>query len=124
MEIQSPKCPKCNTNMFIRAVPRNDEGVNSQLVCENKDCPVVLNARCSATAWYQVSAIATPNDLKRQIDTLRQISKQDPLPGRDKDQEPKVCPRCGEKKYYFQRACCGTPSGFYWCDACGYEQIL
>jgi predicted RNA-binding Zn-ribbon protein involved in translation (DUF1610 family) len=42
-----PKCPDCGSDMMIRAVPPNDEGVKAQFVCINRECDLVLDSPMS-----------------------------------------------------------------------------
>lgn len=46
-----PLCPDCNTAMMFRTVPANDEGVKTQLVCNNADCQTVLDSEKTMEEW-------------------------------------------------------------------------
>ncbi len=49
-----PKCPECGIDMNLRAVPPNLEGIRSQLVCSNPQCPVVLDSEMTIPEWYEM----------------------------------------------------------------------
>ena len=50
--LERPSCPDCNSPMRFRMIPPNDEGVNTQLVCEN--CDLVLDSEKTMQEWYQL----------------------------------------------------------------------
>jgi len=49
-----PSCPECESDMMIRTVPMNDEGVVTQLVCSNDSCDVVLDSKLTLEGWMEV----------------------------------------------------------------------
>ena len=49
-----PSCPICGNMMNFRIVPKNDEGINSQLVCTNPNCDTVLDSEKPITEWYEI----------------------------------------------------------------------
>jgi hypothetical protein len=51
-DFERPLCPDCNSPMRFRMIPPNDEGVNTQLVCEN--CDLVLDSEKTIQEWYQL----------------------------------------------------------------------
>lgn len=51
-DFERPLCPDCNSPMRFRIIPPNDEGVNTQLVCEN--CDLVLDSEKTIQEWYQI----------------------------------------------------------------------
>ena len=51
-DFERPLCPDCQNPMRFRIVPPNDEGVNTQLVCEN--CDLVLDSEKTIQEWYQL----------------------------------------------------------------------
>jgi hypothetical protein len=51
-DFERPLCPDCQSPMRFRPVPQNDEGVNTQLVCEN--CDLVLDSEKTIQEWYQM----------------------------------------------------------------------
>jgi hypothetical protein len=46
-----PECPDCGANMMFRATPKNSAGVQTQLVCSNPECDLVLNSEKSMSDW-------------------------------------------------------------------------
>lgn len=47
-----PMCPVCgNSELSIRQVPPNNEGVQSQLYCSNPNCDLVLNSEYTVVEW-------------------------------------------------------------------------
>lgn len=48
---ERPKCPECGTDLMFRTLPPNEEGFNTQLVCENPQCDVVLNSEMTMEDW-------------------------------------------------------------------------
>ena len=51
-DFERPLCPDCNSPMRFRMIPPNDEGVNTQLVCES--CDLVLDSEKTIQEWYQL----------------------------------------------------------------------
>lgn len=51
-DFERPSCPDCKSHMRFRVVPQNDEGINTQLVCE--ECDLVLDSEKTIQEWYQV----------------------------------------------------------------------
>jgi len=51
---ERPKCPECDADMLFRLIPANVEGVNTQLVCGNKECSVVLDSEMTIRDWMNV----------------------------------------------------------------------
>jgi predicted RNA-binding Zn-ribbon protein involved in translation (DUF1610 family) len=51
---ERPQCPDCGEDMFIRKTMPNDEGINTQLVCGNKDCDTVLDSELTLDGWRKV----------------------------------------------------------------------
>lgn len=49
--LERPTCPDCDTDMYIRSVPKNDDGVKTQLVCQNENCSVVLDSELTMDEW-------------------------------------------------------------------------
>lgn len=39
-----PHCPDCDSEMMLRRVPPNAEGVKTQFICSNKNCDLVLDS--------------------------------------------------------------------------------
>jgi hypothetical protein len=60
-DFERPLCPDCNSPMRFRPVPQNDEGVNTQLVCEN--CDLVLDSEKTMQEWYQMLEKKSDNGL-------------------------------------------------------------
>ena len=58
---ERPLCPDCQSPMRFRPVPQNDEGVNTQLVCEN--CDLVLDSEKTIQEWYQMLEKKSDNGL-------------------------------------------------------------
>jgi hypothetical protein len=56
-KFERPKCPECNFDLMFRVVPPNDEGVVTQLVCNNPSCDVVLNSDKSLNEWMTILEI-------------------------------------------------------------------
>lgn len=54
---ERPKCPECNSDMLFRAIPENEEGVKTQLVCRKIDCPVVLDSDKTIEQWKEILAV-------------------------------------------------------------------
>jgi hypothetical protein len=46
-------CPQCGMPMMFRPVPPNAEGVNSQLVCSNDNCDLVLDSELTIAEWMK-----------------------------------------------------------------------
>jgi len=53
-DFERPSCPECESDMMIRTVPMNDEGVVTQLVCSNDSCDVVLDSKLTLEGWMEV----------------------------------------------------------------------
>ena len=51
-DYERPLCPDCNSPMRFRMIPPNDEGVNTQLVCEN--CDLVLDSEKTMQDWFNL----------------------------------------------------------------------
>ena len=51
-DYERPLCPDCNSPMRFRMIPPNDEGVNTQLVCEN--CDLVLDSEKTMQEWFNL----------------------------------------------------------------------
>ena len=51
-DVETPLCPDCNSPMRFRMIPPNDEGVNTQLVCEN--CDLVLDSEKTMPEWFKI----------------------------------------------------------------------
>lgn len=49
---ERPKCPDCSSDMLIRELPENNEGVKTQLVCTK--CDVVLDTDKSMNEWIEI----------------------------------------------------------------------
>jgi hypothetical protein len=49
---ERPLCPDCNSPMRFRMIPQNDEGVNTQLVCEK--CDLVLDSEKTMQEWLNL----------------------------------------------------------------------
>jgi hypothetical protein len=60
-DYERPLCPDCQSPMRFRPVPQNDEGVNTQLVCEN--CDLVLDSEKTIQEWYQMLEKKSDNGL-------------------------------------------------------------
>lgn len=51
---ERPKCPDCDSDMKIRNVPENSEGIKTQLVCSNDSCDTVLDSEMTMQEWMNV----------------------------------------------------------------------
>ena len=51
---ERPKCPECNTDMKLRILPANEEGINTQWVCSNQECDTVLDSKLTLEEWMGV----------------------------------------------------------------------
>jgi hypothetical protein len=51
-DYERPLCPDCNSPMRFRVLQPNNEGVNTQLVCEG--CDLVLDSEKTIQEWYQL----------------------------------------------------------------------
>jgi hypothetical protein len=51
-DFERPVCPDCNSPMRFRVLQPNNEGVNTQLVCEG--CDLVLDSEKTIQEWYQL----------------------------------------------------------------------
>ncbi|MFA5377342.1 MAG: hypothetical protein WC455_16445 [Dehalococcoidia bacterium] len=49
-----PKCDLCGSDMDIRNVMPNDEGVNTQLVCQSEECDNVLDSELTMEGWADI----------------------------------------------------------------------
>jgi len=47
-----PKCPECSSDMMLRSVPENQEGVKTQCVCSK--CDVVLDSEYTLMEWMNI----------------------------------------------------------------------
>lgn len=52
-DLERPRCPECGEVMNLRPVPKNEEGVNSQLVCANPKCDTVLDSDLTLPQWME-----------------------------------------------------------------------
>lgn len=59
--LERPSCPDCNSPMRFRMIPPNDEGVNTQLVCEN--CDLVLDSEKTMQEWFNLLEKKSDNGL-------------------------------------------------------------
>jgi hypothetical protein len=50
---ERPQCPDCGSYMGFRIVPENDEGVKTQLVCQNAACGLVLDSELTMQEWQE-----------------------------------------------------------------------
>jgi hypothetical protein len=60
-DFERPVCPDCNSPMRFRILQPNDEGVNTQLVCEG--CDLVLDSEKTIQEWYQLLEKKNDNGL-------------------------------------------------------------
>lgn len=60
-EFERPLCPDCQSPMRFRVLQPNDEGVNTQLVCE--ECDLVLDSEKTIQEWYQMLEKKSDNGL-------------------------------------------------------------
>ncbi|MDD2296818.1 MAG: hypothetical protein PHX79_03275 [Sphaerochaetaceae bacterium] len=60
-DYERPLCPDCNSPMRFRMIPPNDEGVNTQLVCEN--CDLVLDSEKTMQEWFNLLEKKSDNGL-------------------------------------------------------------
>lgn len=60
-DYERPLCPDCNSPMRFRILQPNDEGVNTQLVCE--ECDLVLDSEKTIQEWYQLLEKKSDNGL-------------------------------------------------------------
>jgi hypothetical protein len=51
-DYERPLCPDCQSPMRFRMIPPNDEGVITQLVCEN--CDLVLDSEKTMPEWFKI----------------------------------------------------------------------
>jgi hypothetical protein len=51
--LERPKCPDCGEDMYVRSVPQNDSNINSQLICSNNTCDVLLNSTNTIDDWIK-----------------------------------------------------------------------
>ena len=66
-DYERPLCPDCNSPMRFRMIPPNDEGVNTQLVCEN--CDLVLDSEKTIQEWYQLLEKKSDSGLPQDTET-------------------------------------------------------
>jgi hypothetical protein len=50
-----PKCPECQSDMMLRIIPENEEGIKTQCVCSS--CDIVLDSEKSLDDWFQILKI-------------------------------------------------------------------
>jgi hypothetical protein len=50
--MERPKCIDCGADCFLRQVPKNDEGVKSQVVCSA--CDLVLDSEFTIQEWLNI----------------------------------------------------------------------
>ena len=50
---ERPKC-ECGSDMLIRVVPENQDGVVTQLYCSNRNCDIVLDTPYSVEEWIKM----------------------------------------------------------------------
>jgi hypothetical protein len=60
-DFERPVCPDCNSPMRFRVLQPNNEGVNTQLVCEG--CDLVLDSEKTIQEWYQLLEKKNDNGL-------------------------------------------------------------
>jgi hypothetical protein len=60
-DFERPLCPDCQSPMRFRILQPNDEGVNTQLVCEG--CDLVLDSEKTIQEWYQLLEKKNDNGL-------------------------------------------------------------
>ena len=51
---------------------------------------------------------------------LKRSSKKDDVPGTVESSLDELCPVCGRKLRRY-KPCCGSPTGYDGCNACGYK---
>ena len=49
-----PHCPECDSEMGIRQVPENPEGIKTQWVCTNENCDTVLSSEFDIKQWIDI----------------------------------------------------------------------
>jgi len=60
-DYERPLCPDCQSPMRFRMIPPNNEGVNTQLVCEN--CDLVLDSEKTMPEWFKILEKKSDNRL-------------------------------------------------------------
>lgn len=65
MKFKDVKCPDCGHFMLFRHVMPNAVGIESQLVCSNKDCDTVLNSEHNLRWWRK--ALTIKNEEKTEV---------------------------------------------------------
>jgi len=50
-DYERPKCPTCNEEMALRAIPENEQGFKTQWVCPTETCDV-LNSENDINWWF------------------------------------------------------------------------
>jgi hypothetical protein len=50
-DYERPECPDCGADMLFRGVPKNANKIQTQLVCSNPECDLVLNSEKSIPEW-------------------------------------------------------------------------
>lgn len=50
---ERPLCPECGVEMGFRRLKDNEDGFNTQLVCRNEYCDVVLNSEYTVEEWME-----------------------------------------------------------------------
>ena len=68
-DYERPLCPDCDNPMRFRVLQPNDDGVNTQLVCEN--CDLVLDSEKTIQEWYQL--LEKKNDSGLSQDTEKTV---------------------------------------------------
>ena len=53
-DYERPKCPDCQSSMWLRMVPQNEDGIQTQLVCSNDQCDTVLDSQLCMSEWQKV----------------------------------------------------------------------
>ncbi|MEW6187855.1 MAG: hypothetical protein AB1585_19170 [Thermodesulfobacteriota bacterium] len=67
-KFERPKCPECGSDLMFRPLPPNEEGVNTQLVCENPRCDVALNSKMTIEEWSRELERKKDGDRPEQTD--------------------------------------------------------
>lgn len=50
-DYERPECPDCGADMLFRGVPKNAANIQTQLVCSNPECDLVLNSEKHILEW-------------------------------------------------------------------------
>jgi predicted Zn-ribbon and HTH transcriptional regulator len=119
-----PACPTCGAPLRFRDIPKNDQGVKSQLVCLVNHGESVLNSPLEIKEWEILLSRESLENIQKTVNTLQRVSRSAPLPGRTEGKKPGVCPECGFETLFHIKACCGAPNGYLWCERCQYEKII